>query len=298
MKELALEVSTDVDQKFELALSLDDLQKALSIIEQSTASKKGGAAEPKWRSLGDRALALWKVELAAKCFKNAGDLPALLLVYSSLGDRDGMRELADAASEFALLCGLREWNGALTMHTFTAQKGLNNVAFAALLELGDTTGCIDLLISTDRIPEAAFFARTYAPSQASRVVKAWKSDLESKKKQKIAVGIADPEDDPDLFGDEWQEALSMEKGGVREDYVPAGQQEDLLMMEEEDAADMVEKLKIGDDAEDEQDEEVFVEPESGVIPVKTNGTSAILDVAETTPLQVKQEEEVEEDLLA
>jgi coatomer subunit beta' len=100
MKELALEVSTDIDQKFELALSLDDLQKALTIIEESTKTKKGGAAEPKWRSLGDRALALWNVELAAKCFRNAGDLPALLLIYSSLGDRDGMRGLAEAASEF------------------------------------------------------------------------------------------------------------------------------------------------------------------------------------------------------
>lgn len=100
MKELALEVSTDVDQKFDLALSLDDLEKALSILEESAATKKGGATEPKWRSLGDRALALWNVDLAARCFKNAGDLPALLLVYSSLGDKAGMRDLAQAASEW------------------------------------------------------------------------------------------------------------------------------------------------------------------------------------------------------
>jgi coatomer subunit beta' len=124
-------------------------------------------------------------------------------------------------------------------------------------------GCVDLLIATDRIPEAAFFARTYAPSQASRVVKLWKADLEAKKKQKIAVGIADPETDPDLFGESWEEALQLEKGGVQ-DYVPAGQQEDLLQMDEEDAADMVEKLKINDeepelDGEDDEDE--FAEPE-------------------------------------
>jgi coatomer subunit beta' len=105
MKELALEVSTDLDQKFDLALSLDDLQKALSIVEQSSSAKKGGAAEPKWRSLGDRALALWNVELAATCFKNAGDLPALLLVYSSLGDRKGMMELAEAASKCSYTMG-------------------------------------------------------------------------------------------------------------------------------------------------------------------------------------------------
>lgn len=98
MKELALEVSTDIDQKFDLALSLDDLDKALSITQESAASKKGSGVELKWRTLGDRALALWKVELAARCFKNAGDLPALLLVYTSIGDKDGMAELAELAS--------------------------------------------------------------------------------------------------------------------------------------------------------------------------------------------------------
>lgn len=127
-------------------------------------------------------------------------------------------------------------------------------------------------------------------------MKAWKADLESKKKQKIAVGIADPDEDPDLFGDSWQEALAMEKGGVSDNYVPAGQQEDLLQMDEEDAADMVEKLKIGDDQAD-GDEEVYVEPQSGVLP-QTNGTAKSSISAETTPLQVKQEESEEEDLLA
>lgn len=182
-------------------------------------------------------------------------------------------------------------------YTGTEQKGLNNVAFAALLQLGDTTGCIDLLVSTDRIPEAAFFARTYAPSQASRVVKLWKSDLESKKKQKIAVGIADPEEDPDLFGEEWQDALNSEKGGVSDDYVPAGQKEDLIDMQDDDAADLVEKLKIGDDAEDEEEE--FVEPQSGVLP-QTNGTAKTSDAQPTPPLVADQEDEKEEeeDLLA
>lgn len=172
---------------------------------------------------------------------------------------------------------------------------MNNVAFAALLELGDTTGCIDLLIATDRIPEAAFFARTYAPSQASRVVKLWKSDLESKKKQKIAVGIADPAEDPDLFGENWNEALNAEKGGVSDDYVPAGQKEDLINMEDDEAADMVEKLKIGDDAEDEEEE--FVEPQSGVLPL-ANKTNGVTDAFEAQPISPQAQEEEEEDLLA
>ena len=101
MKELALQVSTDLDQRFELALGLDDLERALAIVEESVETKKGSSGvELKWRTLGDRALQMWKVDLASRCFKNAGDLPALLLVYTSLGDEAGMRELADLASEF------------------------------------------------------------------------------------------------------------------------------------------------------------------------------------------------------
>lgn len=44
-------------------------------------------------------------------------------------------------------------------------KGLNNIALASLLQLGDPKACVDLLIKTDRVPEAALFARTYAPRQ-------------------------------------------------------------------------------------------------------------------------------------
>lgn len=108
--------------------------------------------------------------------------------------------------------------------------------------MGDTSACVDLLLSTDRIPEAALFARTYAPSQVSRVVKLWKADLDSKKRQKIAVGIADPEeeDGKDLF-ENWEEACELEtNGGVQH---PAVEQKDLLG--DEDPAELVEKLKIG-----------------------------------------------------
>ena len=42
-------------------------------------------------------------------------------------------------------------------------KGQNNLAFASLLQLGDAKACVDLLLKTDRAPEAALFARTYVP---------------------------------------------------------------------------------------------------------------------------------------
>jgi len=37
--------------------------------------------------------------------------------------------------------------------------GKNNVGFLAYLLLGDLEKCLDILITADRLPEAAFFAR-------------------------------------------------------------------------------------------------------------------------------------------
>lgn len=46
--------------------------------------------------------------------------------------------------------------------------GHNNVSFLSYFMLGETEKCLELLITTGRLPEAAFFARTYLPSQTSR----------------------------------------------------------------------------------------------------------------------------------
>lgn len=121
--------------------------------------------------------------------------------------------------------------------SFLANKGLNNIAFSALLQLQDTVGCVDLLISTERIPEAALFARTYAPSQVSRVVKAWKADLESKKRGKIAAGIADPEEDSELF-ENWTAALQAEEQGA------GAEQPELVQVD--DTADLVHQMHLGE----------------------------------------------------
>lgn len=80
-------------------------------------------------------------------------------------------------------------------------QGKNNIAFTALYELGETEQVIDLLIKTDRIPEAAVFARTYAPQQMSKITKLWKSNLESQNRKKVAESLADPADYPNLFPD-------------------------------------------------------------------------------------------------
>jgi coatomer subunit beta' len=54
------------------------------------------------------------------------------------------------------------------------------------------------LINTHRIPEAAFFARTYLPSQISRVVQLWKLSL-SQVNAKASQSLADPAQYDNLF---------------------------------------------------------------------------------------------------
>jgi len=51
----------------------------------------------------------------------------------------------------------------LMREPFSEEKGQNNLAFATRFQLGDADACVDLLVKTQRAPEAAMFARTYAP---------------------------------------------------------------------------------------------------------------------------------------
>jgi coatomer subunit beta' len=88
-------------------------------------------------------------------------------------------------------------------------KGKNNVAFVSMFMLKDIDGCLDLLIETNRIPEAAFMARTYAPSRVSEIIELWKSDL-SKVNKKAAEALADPANNLELF-EGFEEAIEAEK---------------------------------------------------------------------------------------
>ncbi|PLW32313.1 hypothetical protein PCANC_20471 [Puccinia coronata f. sp. avenae] len=185
LKELALSVSTDIDHRFELATQLDDLDTALEI----TKSAPYPESQSKWRVIAEKALASWKIELAEESFLKAGDLSALLLIYSSTGDRHGLSRLAQLATA----------------------AGQNNIAFSCQLQLNAPQECVDILLSTDRFPEAALFARTYAPSQVPKAVERWKSSLEESGKSKVAMKLANPEEHPDLFDEGWSEALEREK---------------------------------------------------------------------------------------
>jgi len=171
LKEQALEVSLDSDHKFELAVQLGKLDIALDIAKES-------ATEQKWKQLADLAMNSGKFALAEKCMLSAEDINGLLLLYTCLGNSQGLEKLAKLAQE----------------------KGKNNVAFLCYFSLKKIDDCIKLLCDTNRVPEAAFLARTYLPSRVSDIVKLWREDLKTVN-ERAAEALADPMEYENLFPD-------------------------------------------------------------------------------------------------
>ncbi|WWD01046.1 hypothetical protein V866_007984 [Kwoniella sp. B9012] len=221
LKELALSVSTDPDHRFDLAISLNDLETALSLVRSSPEA----GSQAKWKVVGDKALSAWQMDLAQEAFEKAGDLSALLLLFTSLSDRKGLERLGGLAKE----------------------KGQNNIAFASYLQLGDSKSCIDILVETNRLPEAALFARSYAPQEIPGVVGKWKKSLDGEGRSKISHTIADPLEDKELFGNEGSLGSNEEGSGVLvekdEDEVPQEPQGATGVAEK--AQEVVEKAKVG-----------------------------------------------------
>ena len=69
-------------------------------------------------------LIVLQFDLAEKCLENAKDFSGMLLLYSSIGDAEGISQLATVAKE----------------------QGKNNVAFLCLFMLGKLEECLQLLI--------------------------------------------------------------------------------------------------------------------------------------------------------
>jgi coatomer subunit beta' len=122
------------------------------------------------------------------------------------------------------------------MEILVEEKGQNNLVFAILLQIGDSTACVDLLTKTQRAPEqlylqeptlqGTFFLSRYLihlffrlslsyllihSSQAPKAAQARKSEITSKKRTKFAATIADPSPNPELFDEGWEEVLVHEE---------------------------------------------------------------------------------------
>jgi coatomer subunit beta' len=98
-------------------------------------------------------------ELAERCFKKSKDFNSLLLFYSSYGDFEGLKSVATDAEE----------------------AGKYNVAYEAASLTGDAERCVEILLKSNRVAEAAFFARAYAPSLLQKVMKPWQEILQQRK---------------------------------------------------------------------------------------------------------------------
>uniref|UniRef100_A0A3Q1CFZ9 Beta'-coat protein n=1 Tax=Amphiprion ocellaris TaxID=80972 RepID=A0A3Q1CFZ9_AMPOC len=168
-RQQALAVSTDPEHKFELALQLGELKTAYQLAQEAES-------EQKWKQLAELATTKCQFSLAQECLHQAQDYGGLLLLATTSGNADMVGKLAEGAE----------------------RDGKTNVAFITFFMQGRLDKCLELLIKTDRLPEAAFLARTYMPSQVPRVVKLWKDSL-SKVNQKAADALADPTQYSNLF---------------------------------------------------------------------------------------------------
>jgi coatomer subunit beta' len=174
----AMAVTNDMEHKFDLALQLGQLDAAYGLMEDLVKELDPVDAEARWKQLSDLALATADLVTAERCAVAARDVSGLLLLYTSTGDAAGIARLAGLAME----------------------EGKANVAFLCHLMLGETEGCIDTLVKTNRLPEAAFFARTYMPTHVPRLLDGWKKQL-ARISSRAADALADPSKYDNLFPD-------------------------------------------------------------------------------------------------
>lgn len=178
-KEEALAVSQDPDHKFDLALELGQTDLAHSILLETPEEDKDSTdTQAKWKRLSDSALKDTNLELCEAASISSNDFPGLLLLYSATGNLSGIERLAKLATD----------------------AGKTNVAFVCNLLTGNVEACAELLVATKRLPEAAFFVRTYLPSKIEEVVEGWKKDL-ANVSESAANALASPQGNKDLFPD-------------------------------------------------------------------------------------------------
>ena len=179
--ELAMDVSRDDEHRFELAMRTENYALAHSIAVCVESPHK-------WKILGDAALnKQFDIKLAIDCYIRAKDMGGLLLLYTTLGDASGIETLAELSK---------------SEHKY-------NITFLCYFILNQPLNCVNLLLDNKRIPEAGYFARTYIPSQISRVVELWKNDLQSVSVT-AADALANPGEHHELF-DDYDLALQAEK---------------------------------------------------------------------------------------
>ncbi|KAG2462572.1 COPB2 protein, partial [Polypterus senegalus] len=138
-KQQAMAVSSDPEHQFDLALQLGELK----IAHQLAVEAK---SEQKWKRVAELAVNKCQFGLAQECLHHAQDYGGILLLATASGNTVMVNRLAEEAEK----------------------DDKNNVAFLSYFLQGKLDKCLELLLKTGRLPEAAFLARSYLPSQVSR----------------------------------------------------------------------------------------------------------------------------------
>jgi coatomer subunit beta' len=160
----------DNEHKFELALHLGNV----SVCYELAVEMEN---EQKWLQLSDVATKQGDFALVQECLIRAQSFGSLILLASASSDKQLMASIGDQSRK----------------------NGQFNIAFLSNFVLGKLDQCLDILIENQRLPEAAFFARTYLPTQISRIVGLWREKLKQMNMERAAQALANPIDYENLF---------------------------------------------------------------------------------------------------
>lgn len=274
-KEEALQVATDNEHRFELAMALEKMDVAYQIVTENES-------DIKWKQLGDMALRKAQFDLGSECLHRAKDFSGMLMLSFVSGDGAAMDSLAALAQK----------------------EGRSNIAFVSLFLRGRIQECLDLLVATGRAPEAAFLSRTYKPSAVSKMVGIWKEELAAEN-PKAADAIADPNDYPNLFPDLHMALLAEEWASTQTQTIPS---HEYPLHASDSLVDLIENMKnvesgkepdpqtsiLGDPEEEvEEFHEAEEEPKDIVQEVPVD---AVASTSETTPNEDDLEAELDKEL--
>ena len=169
-RQQALAVTMDNEHKFDLALQLGNLPVCYELAVEMEN-------EQKWLQLSDVAGKRGDLKLVQECLTRAQSFGSLILLASASSDKELMSTIGDQSRK----------------------NGQFNIAFLSNFVLGKLDECLDILIENQRLPEAAFFCRTYLPSQTSRIVGLWREKLKQMNMERAAQALANPTDYENLF---------------------------------------------------------------------------------------------------
>jgi coatomer subunit beta' len=145
---LSYQICQNPNQKFALAIKLKKLKDARFLASEQNSAEK-------WKMVADLAYEMGEFRHAEEAMIAAKDYQGLLLYYSLTQDREKIYLLAE--------------------NSFN--DGFYNIAFSCYFQLNEIEKCLEILVKSQKYPEAALFCRTYCPSKLSSMLDLWNNEI-------------------------------------------------------------------------------------------------------------------------